>query len=90
MASIENVYRLLKPNGILMVIFYEKEGTAERWSGLHQHDLTVDGGRILRTDKFGDVTELVAPPKWETGSCRNLDYGTTADRAFVEAVFRRV
>lgn len=87
--TVENIYKALKRKGILMVIFYENEGTTEWWRGLHQYDLSLDGSHIRCTNKFGDSCLITDPRIWTNIYSKDLDYESNAGRRLLEVAFRK-
>ncbi|MCZ7625564.1 MAG: hypothetical protein C3F12_05820 [Candidatus Methylomirabilota bacterium] len=87
--TIDNIYRVLKKNGIFMVIFYENEGTTEWWRGLHQYDLSLDGSYIRCTNKFGDSCLITDPHIWTHIYSKDLDYESNAGRRLLGVAFRK-
>jgi SAM-dependent methyltransferase len=57
---LEQMCRVLRPGGFLLLEGLVREGTAENWNGLHQHDLVPEQGRLLHFDRAGRRTELTA------------------------------
>jgi len=52
--------QVLRPGGFLLLEGLVREGTAENWNGLHQHDRLPEQGRLLHFDRAGRRTELIA------------------------------
>ena len=50
-------YDVLKPNGLLVLHGFIKEGTAAHWLGLHNWDITVKGDDLLLSNKNGTIFE---------------------------------
>jgi len=51
---------MLKPDGVLFVESYEKEGSYHHWYGLHQYDLTLESPDLYlgtRNDGMQNITE---------------------------------
>jgi len=57
---INNMYFVLKPNGILHLEGFLKEGTHTGWIGLHKHDLVPENGHLIHYNKKGIRTNLTA------------------------------
>lgn len=55
---IDNAYNLLKQRGIIFLEGAIKEGTHQKWLGLHQHDLLPRDGQLLHYNKDGILTNL--------------------------------
>jgi len=56
---LEQICQVLRPGGFLLLEGLEREGTAEHWNGLHQHDLLIDRRRrLLHFDRAGRRTDL--------------------------------
>ena len=55
---IDNIYNVLKKDGIIYLTGYIKEGTNAKWSGLHQHDLVPENGQLVHYDQKGKMTNL--------------------------------
>ena len=57
---LEQMCRVLRPGGFLLLEGFVREGTAGHWNGLHQHDLVPEQGRLLHFDRAGRRTDLTA------------------------------
>ena len=45
-------------NGIVVIRSAIKEGSRLNWSGLHQHDLFVDNGKLMHSERYSEATDL--------------------------------
>lgn len=54
----DNMYNVLKKDGIIYLTGYIREGTHANWVGLHQHDLIPENGQLLHYDQKGNMTNL--------------------------------
>jgi len=51
--TVSEMCRVLRPGGTLFLQGYSREGSANRFHGLHQHDLYIlDGGRLMCEDRL--------------------------------------
>lgn len=55
----ENIYGVLKDEGILFLQGFIKEASHKNWIGLHQHDLAPVNGKLIHYGR-GRVTELTS------------------------------
>lgn len=58
MKYIKNLRNVLKPNGIMYLSGSIREGTAESWIGLHQHDLFIEGEDLCWMNRFNKEKNL--------------------------------
>jgi SAM-dependent methyltransferase len=78
---LQQAARVLRPGGYLLVQGWSREGTAEHWSGLHQHDLfLLPGGRLMcetrrGLGRFGTLVHRVLPFVRGRATTRRLDEG---------------
>ena len=70
---INNIFTVLVNGGYFYLDSFNKEGTHEKWSGLHQHDLFIKKGKLIHSDKRGNKTNLTSNLKfvcvyqWQAG-----------------------
>ncbi len=57
---VNSIYKILKKNGFLFLEGFIKEGTHSHWQGLHQHDLTIEDGELIRYNRKGYKTNITA------------------------------
>lgn len=55
-----NLSRAVRPAGRLVLEGFCHEGTNAGWEGLHQHDLVVEDGHLVRYDRHGRRSEITA------------------------------
>ena len=55
---LEQLCRVLRPGGFLLLEGFVREGTHGNWSGLHQHDLLAEHGSLTHLDRAGRRTNL--------------------------------
>lgn len=55
---IKNISTVLKPGGIFHLEGFTKEGTKQKWQGLHKHDLSIIDGALFWNNQQGDVKNL--------------------------------
>ena len=56
----EQMYKVLRQGGFLMLEGFVKEGSQGNWLGLHQHDLFIEEGCLIHVDRRGRRTNLTA------------------------------
>lgn len=63
---VREAYRVLKPNGLLVLHGFIKEGTAAHWLGLHKWDIIVRGDNLYLSNKNGTIYEknITGEIKW--------------------------
>lgn len=54
---VREAYQVIKPNGLLVLHGYIKEGTAARWLGLHNWDIILRGDNLYLSNKNGTIFE---------------------------------
>lgn len=54
---VKAAYDVLKPNGLLVLHGFIKEGTAAKWLGLHNWDIVVKGDDLLLSNKSRTIFE---------------------------------
>jgi len=64
-------YEILKPNGLLILHGFVKEGTAAHWLGLHNWDITVRGDDLYLSNKNGTTFEKNITYKLKTNVIYN-------------------
>ena len=47
--SLENMVKVVRNNGYIVIAGHSMEGTHENWDGIHMHDLYVEGGQLWRS-----------------------------------------
>lgn len=57
-ACIKNISIVLKQGGVFHLEGFTKEGTKQRWQGLHKHDLSIHDGDLIWNNQRGDVKNL--------------------------------
>lgn len=57
---LEQICGVLRPGGFLLLEGFEREGSHGHWTGLHQHDLFVEGEVLVHMDRTGRRTDLTA------------------------------
>jgi ubiquinone/menaquinone biosynthesis C-methylase UbiE len=55
---LDNMYQVVKDNGIIVLEGHTNEGTRAEWLGLHKHDLSIENGQLLCRDKSGKAINL--------------------------------
>ncbi|WP_287584794.1 methyltransferase domain-containing protein [Candidatus Borrarchaeum sp.] len=55
---INKLYYILKPGGFMNLFGFVKVGTREKWTGLHQHDLHVEGNHLFLTNREKSINNL--------------------------------
>jgi SAM-dependent methyltransferase len=86
-----NVSKLLKPDGLAIIQVWECEGSAQNWSGLHQHDFKLsENGALLSRRRENDILsgfeDVVGGLPLRT--VESLTY-LRDGRNFLRAVFRK-
>ena len=61
-------YEVLKPNGLLVLHGFIKEGTAAHWLGLHNWDITVKGDDLCLSNKNRTIFEKNITGNLKAGS----------------------
>jgi SAM-dependent methyltransferase len=56
----EQMCRVLRPGGFLLLEGLEREGSTGDWLGLHQHDLFTEHGDLIHVDRAGRRDNLTA------------------------------
>ena len=57
--------RVIRDEGFVFLEGDVKEGTNEKWEGLHQHDLVPEGGQLIHYDRQGNRTDLTSAHELE-------------------------
>jgi SAM-dependent methyltransferase len=50
---------ITKPGGHIVITGHSREGSNERWQGMHQHDIWLSDGRLMRCGRFGKDEECL-------------------------------
>jgi SAM-dependent methyltransferase len=82
--AFRSLVRVAKPGGIVAVKLMEREGSSERWLGLHKFDLWPEWDKLWCKSRFGEPLDLAAglPLAHELTT---LGFLYTTRRAFVSA-----
>lgn len=56
----EQMCRVLRRGGFMLLEGFEREGTEGKWKGLHKHDLFAENGVIVHMDRAGRRRNLIA------------------------------
>lgn len=78
---------ITKVGGHIVITGHSREGSNERWQGMHQHDIWLESGRLMRCGKHGKDQECLQdglPVEFVTGVEPDVPTGD------MTAVFRRI
>ncbi len=84
-AVLQQCAEVLRPGGYLVFQGWSREGTAEHWYGLHQHDIfLLPGGRLMcetrrPLGRLGSLANRVLPFVRTRATTRRLDEGLPLD-----------
>jgi len=90
--AMKEMVAVLRPSGYLVVQGWEREGTAQGFNGLHQHDLYItENGRLMVQSYIGD---LLSKPRCISSGLpiRVVEFSIsgTSDRPWFKVVWKKV
>lgn len=85
-AVVEQLCAVTKPGGVIVLSGRSREGTGEKWMGMHQHDLWLEAGHVWRCGKEGSGRQCLTD-----GLCLEYIAGQEPvdPHGMMVAVFRR-
>jgi SAM-dependent methyltransferase len=58
--ALQQMVEVAMPKGIIVISGRSREGTNEKWDGIHMHDLYIENGKLMRTGQSDQPVDLGA------------------------------